>query len=557
MINKLFFLFAFSMVFCPVLQTIGQSWKVYPYHQDETLLYFPADEGRHPAESVEWWYTVAHVTGDSTGYDYSYMLTYFSYDTLIFDGFRIFNIANETTGEFFEETMPTTYPLMEQSHLGINATPMVGPNEEWITLTDSVGNLKPFQYHIAAASAYGAIDVEYDAVKPPLIVGDSGFFYQGQSSFTYYYSQTELNVTGTITISDSLNPYTETVSGTSWIDRQWGNFNPTSGDKYEWFCMQLSNGMDLNVWNIFTPQNLVPDTTLYRLCSVFVDDTTSFTTSAFQLDRMAFSHTPDSVMCYSQEWQFTYGDIDLNIVTLHDNTEVSLPFRFYEGSTEITGTVGGVPVTGIGFAELLHSYENPQLQITYPVSGNDWDINQPVTWKVLNPDDGRNIYYEVELSTDNKATFSPIAQGVADTAQLFNSSTVPLETECWLRINGYSNDSTLFGTVEMSASSFTVAPLGTGLFDDITDRFSTYPNPFNEEVQIVFDLLASGEVGLEVRDLYGRLVKTIFTGHRGPGKHNMSWNGRDDSGQLLSPGMYCLYLKNNGFSMNKNIIVLR
>ncbi|HIN38690.1 MAG TPA: hypothetical protein EYM84_00285, partial [Flavobacteriales bacterium] len=419
------------------------------------------------------------------------------------------------------------------------------------------GNLKPFQYHISAASAYGGIDVEYDAVKPPLIVGDSGFFYQGQNSYTYYYSQTELDVSGTITIKDSLNPYTETVSGIGWIDRQWGNFNPTSGDKYEWFCMQLSNGMDLNVWNIFNPQNLVPDNSLYRICSAFVNDTTSFTTSAFQLDRLAYSYTPDSVMCYSKEWQFTYGDIDLNIITLYDNTEVSLPFRFYEGSTEITGTVGGVPVTGIGFAELLHSYENPQLQITYPVSGNDWDISQPVTWKVLNPDDGRNIYYEVELSTDNKTSFSPIVQGLADTTYLVSPSIVPLATDCWLRINGYSNDSTLFGTVEMSASSFTVSSLGTDFLEDNTDQFSAYPNPFNEKVQIAFDLLVSEEVILEVSDLYGRLVKTIFAGHMGAGEHTMTWNGSDDSGQLLSPGMYCLYLKKNGLSMNKNLIVLR
>ena len=134
---------------------------------------------------------------------------------------------------------------------------------------------------------------------------------------------------------------------------------------------------------------------------------------------------------------------------------------------------------------------------------------------------------------------------------------MPLATDCWLRINGYSNDSTLFGTVEMTASSFTIAPLGTSFLDDNTNQFSAYPNPFNEKVQIAFDLVVSGEVILEVSDLYGRSVKTIFFGHMGVGKHTMSWNGRGDSGQLLSPGMYCLYLKKNELSMKKNLIVVR
>jgi len=557
MILKKIYIIILAATILPVLQISAQSWKTYPYHQNGTLIYFPDDEGFHPAESVEWWYTVAHVTGDSTGNDYSYMLTYFSYDTLIFDGFRIFNIANETTGEFHEETMPVTYPVLEQTHLNITAAVPNGPNEEWVTLTDSLGNLKPFQYHIFASSASGEIDVNYDAVKPPLIVGDSGFFYQGLSSFTYYYSQTELNVTGSITIKDSLNPYTETVSGIAWIDRQWGNFNPTGGDKYEWFCLQLSNGMDLNVWNIFNLQNQVPDTTLYKICCVFVNDTSSYTTSDFQLERLAYSYTPDSVMCYSQEWQLTFGDIDLNIVTLYDNTEVSLPFRFYEGSTTITGTVGGIPVTGIGFAELLHSYENPQLQINYPIGGNDWNINLPVSWELLNPDDGRNIYYDVELSTDNKATFTPIVQGLVNTSYLFDTTQVPLSADCWLRIKGYSNDTTLFGIAEMVASSFSVDAAITGMQANISSQIKIFPNPFTDQVQIKFHLLKQSLVKVEIVNLSGKVVQTLVNNYRPIGKNSINWDGLNENGQKVNSGIYCLRINTNGQFINKNIIVLK
>ncbi|MBS0011784.1 MAG: hypothetical protein KFF49_10270, partial [Bacteroidales bacterium] len=70
----------------------AQSWKVYPYNPEGSLISFPDDEGRHPDEPVEWWYTTGHLTGGSTGKRYSYMLSYFYRPVSVFDGFRIFNI---------------------------------------------------------------------------------------------------------------------------------------------------------------------------------------------------------------------------------------------------------------------------------------------------------------------------------------------------------------------------------------------------------------------------------------------------------------------------------
>jgi hypothetical protein len=99
----------------------AQSWKTYPYHEEGTLIYFPQDEGRHPAEPTEWWYTNAFLTGLTTGKEYSVMLSYFYYPALGFDGFRIFNLADETAGQFFTEALPCVYPVMSQDHLDIQA----------------------------------------------------------------------------------------------------------------------------------------------------------------------------------------------------------------------------------------------------------------------------------------------------------------------------------------------------------------------------------------------------------------------------------------------------
>ena len=122
-----------TLLFCILaflpLTLFAQSWKTYPYHQAGSVLNFPADEGHHPDEPIEWWYTNARVTGLETGTEYSFMLTYFYYPAFTFQGFRIFNLANEDTGEFFDETRACTYPLLAQDHLEIQADLTPGGSE--------------------------------------------------------------------------------------------------------------------------------------------------------------------------------------------------------------------------------------------------------------------------------------------------------------------------------------------------------------------------------------------------------------------------------------------
>lgn len=497
----------FLLLFVNTNFIFSQTWKTYPYAQAGSVLNFAADEGWHQPEPVEWWYTTAQVTGSTTGHKYDVMLTYFDYPTFPFDGFRIFNIADENTGQFYKQTSPCNYPVISSTHQEISASPMGGASEEFSTLTDSVGNLIPFQYHAKAAAPTYNIDFNYNCLKRPLMVGGTGYLYEGASSYTYYYSLTTLDVTGVITA----NGITENVTGSAWIDRQWGNFNPLSGEQYEWFSFQLSNGMDMNVWNVFTPQSLIPDLSTYRFCSEYINDSTDLTTSDFQLQRLAYEYTPDLLKCYPKKWKFTQDNIDLTVSTIVPNCEVSTPFRFYEGATTITGTVNGVPVTGIGYAELLHSYTNPVISIQHPVLPITVSDTITLAWNIANPDDGRDLVYDVALSIGNNFTFNAIASNISNPYYLWNTSAVPDGTDCWFRIIGHSIDSTLFG------STVTVSPVHidkTVGIRNMEDRtiFSVFPNPFTSQTTVSLKKELKN-ASLKIVNLVGVEVKTYhFSG---------------------------------------------
>ncbi len=455
------------------INSIAQTWNQYPYAPAGTDLTFPADEGYHPGEPVEWWYTIGHVVGQTTGTHYSYMLTYFYYPQLSFDGFRIFNLSNDDSETFYAQTVPTNYPVMAQDHLEITADILLGsPHQEtWVTKTEGV-DLVPFSYHINAVQNNGSIDLDYEPLKRPLVLDTDGFFYQGATGYTYYYSQTMLNVTGSMTVDG----VTEDVVGTAWIDRQWGQFNPNNGEKYEWFCVQLDNGMDMNIWNIFDNNNQIPDLPTYQLTSIYVNDSTDINTHDFEFKRQTFVYTPDSAMVYPQQWHYVYDSIDIMITTLYPNSEVSLPFRFYEGTTSVTGMVGNTPVTGVGFAELLHSYSEPLVNTVTPADGISW-VPGTVTWALANPEGGRDIWFDVEYSIDNKQNWNSIATELTDTSVAWDAPGINYGTEVWLRITAYSIDHTLTGVYE-TQTPFTIGAVGIeSAINNPQSAISAFPNP--------------------------------------------------------------------------------
>ncbi len=421
----------------------SQEWKKYPYQPAGGLLSFPGDEGFHPAEEIEWWYINGHVTGQTTGDYYTFMISYFYEPVFIFDGFRIFDLSNENSKEFYDETLPCIYESLAEDSLNIIATTGYPSThyEEWVTLTVSSVTLKHFRYIISATAEHGSIDINCNTVKRPLIIADSGFLYQGDGGYSYYYSQTMIEISGLLTF----NSTTEEISGTGWLDRQFGTFNPNDNEDYEWFCVQLDNGMDLNIWNIFTDDNRIPATPAYRICSIYSNDSSALTTSEFDMERLAFDYSQDSARCYSQQWHLTIDtfDIDLIISSQNPEQEVELPFRFFEGSTSVQGTVQEIPTAGKGFTELVHSYGKPDIDIAYPGSNDTWDGPENIRWRLNNPDQGNSLIYDVDISTDNRSTFRKIAMAISDTDFYWNPAYFIDDTAVWLRITGYSADSTL------------------------------------------------------------------------------------------------------------------
>jgi len=500
----------------------AQDWKTYPYTPPGSLVIFSADEGRHTGEPVEWWYTSGHFIGETSGKEYSYMLTYFYYPVSVsifnFEGFRILNITDEATGAFYQETKPIlTYSTLSTTGLDIVANLFPSGSEYWRNKLDGSSNPLPFNYEISASSSIASINFELDTTKRPLILDGDGYFEQGLSNYTYYYSQTSNTLTGSLT----LNGDTENVTGSAWIDRQYGDFNPFTGEKYEWFSLQLDNGTDLNLWNVFTADRMIPNDPKYKILAAYVDESNQYTISDFEIERLEYFFTPDNLKSYSKKWRLTSvsKNIDLIITSNHTTSEVDiteLSFRFFEGSVNIEGTIDGVNVQGVGFAELLHAYEHPDLSISSP-NGGIYNAALPISWNLNNPDDGRPLTYDLEYSIDNQNSFNVIAQDIAETSFLWSNPSISEGDDVWFKVIGTSIDGTLISEEISSASS----SVSLSIADFNPNGVKLYPNPVSNELTLEFNN-AIENLKLEIIDVRGRVLFSDETKQTSLKKINVS-----------------------------------
>jgi hypothetical protein len=70
------------------------------------------------------------------------------------------------------------------------------------------------------------------------------------------------------------------------------------------------------------------------------------------------------------------------------------------------------------------------------------------------------------------------------------------------------------------------------------------PNPFSTTTTIRFEVSDDGpSTRLEVFDAGGRRIRTLIDGATAAGPNSETWNGRDDSGNAVSAGVYFLRLE--------------
>lgn len=85
---------------------------------------------------------------------------------------------------------------------------------------------------------------------------------------------------------------------------------------------------------------------------------------------------------------------------------------------------------------------------------------------------------------------------------------------------------------------------------------NNYPNPFNPATTIRFELPEVANVDLEVYNVHGQKVATLFHGTKAAGRYQLQWDGRTDSGGQVSSGFYvCRFLSGTRQFTSKMLLI--
>jgi hypothetical protein len=84
-----------------------------------------------------------------------------------------------------------------------------------------------------------------------------------------------------------------------------------------------------------------------------------------------------------------------------------------------------------------------------------------------------------------------------------------------------------------------------------------FPNPFNPETALRFDLPVAATVRLEVFDAAGQRVRLLLDERLDTGTHTLRWDGRDAAGRAVASGAYFARLSAAGSRLERKMLLLR
>ncbi|MBN1349828.1 T9SS type A sorting domain-containing protein [candidate division KSB1 bacterium] len=84
-----------------------------------------------------------------------------------------------------------------------------------------------------------------------------------------------------------------------------------------------------------------------------------------------------------------------------------------------------------------------------------------------------------------------------------------------------------------------------------------YPNPFNCSTMISYLLPDAAQVNIEIFNTLGQKIRSLVSGKKKPGFHQILWNGEDDAGIRVASGIYMYRMQAGAYQQTKKLLFLK
>jgi uncharacterized Zn ribbon protein len=168
------------------------------------------------------------------------------------------------------------------------------------------------------------------------------------------------------------------------------------------------------------------------------------------------------------------------------------------------------------------------------------------TFKTLHPGEG-DVFYLRVFNADGYSSATHYGESMPHTVVYMQGEEFhPFDTaddDCTMPNPCYST------SVEWADPSATV-PVAYALYQN-------FPNPFNPETDIRYQIPEGGHVQLTVYNVLGQKISDLVDGYRAAGSYTVRWFGTDQSGRSLSSGIYFYRLQSSDYSETRKMVLMK
>jgi hypothetical protein len=85
----------------------------------------------------------------------------------------------------------------------------------------------------------------------------------------------------------------------------------------------------------------------------------------------------------------------------------------------------------------------------------------------------------------------------------------------------------------------------------------SYPNPYNPETNIEYNLKSSSQVSITIYNVQGKLLKSLTDDYQQSGTYTIKWNGLNESGSQVPSGVYFITISAGDETLNHRIVMMK
>ena len=317
---------------------------------------FPADHGPHPAFKAEWWYVTGNVRAtDGTGRRFGIQFTVFR--SALTPDTAAARASGWATNQLYMAHVAVgdlaAGRFYDAERFARGAAGLAGASADPVAAFLGTARLEatgpadgPVPLRLRGDADGAAFDLRARPLKPIVLQGDRGLSQKGAGAgnASYYYAQTRMATTGTVTVGGEAVP----VEGLTWLDREWSTSALGDGQVgWDWFALHLDDGRDVMLYQLRRE-----DGTKDPLSkgSVIAPDGTKTHLDASDYDLVPLgTWTAASGGEYPTRWRVRVpsAGLDLEVSAPLEASELDATVTYWEGAVDVAGTA-----TGVGFLEM-------------------------------------------------------------------------------------------------------------------------------------------------------------------------------------------------------------